>query len=175
ALAVLALAIACARPDAGEPEAATRPAAEVPGVETAEAAPAPVRDLVRAFGTVAAEGEPPEVRDARTALIEAEARRALTAQQLRRLEALAGGVAPRKELDAARAEEAAAAASAARARAILAAFGADAARTALGPTERWLIARVMQVDVPHVGGGAEASFVADALPSARFAASVDAA
>src|SRR5206468_3515172 len=45
----------------------------------------------------------------------------------------------------------------------------------LGENERWLIARVMQVDVPRVETGGEASFVADALPGARFAASVDGA
>ena len=160
---------------AGEPEREKRARpAEVPGIETAVAAAAPIRDLVRATATVAAEGEPPDVRDARTTLAEAEARQGLAAQQVRRLEALAGGVAPRRELEAARAEEASAAAAAARARAVLAAFGTDTARTALGARERWLIARVMQVDVPRIEQpGGEASFVADALPNERFAASVD--
>jgi hypothetical protein len=149
-------------------------AAEVPGIETAVVTTAPVRDLVRAFGTVGAEGEPAEVRDARTALAEAEARRALAAQQVRRLEPLAGGVAPRKELDAARAEEASAAAAADRARAVLAAYGRDAGQAALGPGERWVIARVMQLDVPRVAAGSEASFAPDALPGERFAGSVGA-
>ena len=110
--------------------------AEVPGVETAPATTSRVRDVVRGFGTVMADAEPPEVRDARTALAEAEARRTLATQQVRRLEALAGGVAPRKELDAARADEAAAAAAAARTRAVLAAFGSDAARGPLAPGAR---------------------------------------
>src|SRR4029077_12735022 len=64
---------------------------------------------------------------------------------------------------------------AARARAVLAAFGPGAVRTPLGAHERWVIARVMQVDVPRVEAGGEASFVADALPGVRFAASVDGA
>jgi len=76
-----------------------------------------VADVFHAFGTVTVEGEPPEVRDARTQLVEAEARQRLAAQQVERLEALAkGAVAPRKELDAARAELAGAQAAAARAR-----------------------------------------------------------
>src|SRR5206468_57597 len=78
-----------------------------------------------------------------------------------------------KELDAARAEESSAAAVAERARKVLAAFGGDAGRAALGPHELWVIARVMQIDVPRVDPRAEASFVADAFPGERFAGSVD--
>jgi hypothetical protein len=134
---------------------------------------APIRDAVRAFGTVAAEAEPPEVRDARTALTEAEARRALAARQVHRLEALAGGLAPRKDLDAARAEETSAAAAAARARNVLAAFGEDAGRPALGVNERWIVGRLMQVDVPRVAAGAQAAFLADAFAGERFEGRVD--
>ena len=46
-------------------------------------------------------------------------------------------------------------------------------RAALGPHEFWVIARVMQIDVPRVDPRAEASFVADAFPGERFAGSVD--
>jgi len=145
----------------------------VPGVETAPAATAQIRDAVRAFGTVAAEAEPAEVRDARTALTEAEARRALAARQVRRLESLGDGLAPRKELDAARAEETSAAAAAARARNILAAFGRDAEGGALGAHERWIVGRVMQIDVPRVEAGAEAGFLADAFAGERFPGRVD--
>src|SRR5204863_198521 len=49
----------------------------------------------------------------------------------------------------------------------------DVARAALGPHEFWVIARVMQIDVPRVDPRAEASFVADAFPGERFAGSVD--
>ena len=170
---VTALVLACGRPaDEAHEESAPREP-EVPGIETGLATTAAIRDVVRAFGTVLAEGDPPEVRDARTALAEAEARRTLAAQQVRRLESLAGGVAPRKELDAARAEAVSAAAAADRARKVLAAFGGDVARAALGPHEFWVIARVMQIDVPRVDPRAEASFVADAFPGERFAGSVD--
>src|ERR671936_2529971 len=110
-LVLAGLALACNRPGTEEGEQRARQRAEVPGIETAVATVAPVRDQVRAFGAVAPEAEPPAMRDARTALAEAEARRALAAQQVRRLEPLAGGIAPRKEVDAARAEEAAAAAA----------------------------------------------------------------
>jgi len=172
-VAVLLAALVCGCAGEKEEEKQARPAPEVPGVETATVSTAPIRDLVRATATVAAEGETPEVRDARTALAEAEARRELAAQQVRRLAALADGVAPRRELEAARAEEASAAAAAARARAVLATFGSDAQQTPLGANERWVIARIVQVDVPRVAPGGEASFVADALPGDRFAASVD--
>ncbi|HLY37884.1 MAG TPA: efflux RND transporter periplasmic adaptor subunit [Candidatus Binatia bacterium] len=170
-LAVLAvLALACG--ERGESHEAAAPEATVPGVETAVATTATVRDAVRGVATVAADAEPAEVRDARAALAEAEARRDLAARQLRRLEGLAGGVAPRKELDAARAEAAAAAAAADKARATVAAFGGAAAIEPVGPDTRWVIARVMQGDVPRVEGGGEASFVADALPGERWPATV---
>jgi hypothetical protein len=146
----------------------------VPGVETAPADRKLVRDLVRAFGTVAAESEPTEVRDARTALADAEARRRLAGQQVRRLEGLAG-VAAQKELDAARAEEGAATAAASRARNVLGGFGTDPAGGALDPGECWVIARVMEVDVARVEAGGEARFEPDAYRGAVFTGRVDAA
>jgi len=112
-LALLALtAIACGRPsEEAVPEVAKVPV--VPGVETVVVTEAAVRDVVDGFATVVPAGEPAEVRDARAALAEAEARRTLAAQQLRRVEALVpGAVAPRRELEAARAEVAAAEAAA---------------------------------------------------------------
>ena len=171
ALAVLALA--CHERE--EPHEAAAPEPTVPGIETAVATTATVRDAVRAFATVAADAEPPEVRDARAALAEAEARRDLAERQVRRLQGLAGDVAPRKELDAARAEAAAAAAAADRARAAVAAFGGAATGEPAGPDNRWVIARVMQADVPRVEAGGEASFVADALPGEPWPATVVAA
>jgi hypothetical protein len=171
-LVLAALALACTHP---REEPATEPrAAEVPGVETAPADRKLVRDLVRAFGTVAAESEPTEVRDARTALADAEARRRLAGQQVRRLEGLAG-VAAQKELDAARAEEGAATAAASRARNVLGGFGTDPAGGALDPGECWVIARVMEVDVARVEAGGEARFEPDAYRGAVFTGRVDAA
>jgi hypothetical protein len=174
-LLLVALATACAGEHEGSEKSAQRPAA-VPGIETMVAGAEPVRDVVAAFGAVAAEGEPPEVRDARAQLAEAEARRLLAAQQVQRLDALArGAVAPRKELEAARAEESAAAAAADKARKVLAAFGGDPARTPLGPGETWVIAQLAQVDVARVEARAEASFTADAFRGRTFSGAVDAA
>ena len=148
---------------------------EVPGVETAPAATEPVQELVRAFATVVADEQLAEVRDAQTQLAQAEARRRLAAQQVRRLEELAkGAVAPLKELEAARADAAAASAEAARASKVLAGFGADQDHAPLADGEQWVIARVAQVDVPHIAAGAAAAFSADAFPERELPARVDA-
>ncbi len=174
----LALALACGR---AQPEQRAEGAkgtrkASVPGIETALVGAEPMRDLLRAFGAVAAEEEPPEVRDARTQLAQAEAKRALAMQQVRRLEELArGAVAPLKELEAARADAATAAAEAARAEKALAAFGGAAERGRLAPDETWVIAHLPQTDVPRVEAGGEATFVPDALPEAALAGRIDAA
>ena len=134
-LLVALLALACQR--AAEEEHGPAPRAPaVPGMETVVVKLEPVRDIVGAFGQVAAEGDPAPVRDARSQLAEAEARRRLAEQQVRRLEALGQAVAPRKELEAARAEQAAAAAAAARARAVLAAFGEAPDRSPLAAAFR---------------------------------------
>jgi len=170
---LVVLALGCERAE-GDREPAPRARPEVPGVETAVAETASIRDTVAAFGTVAPQGEPAEVRDARSALAEAEARRELAAQQVRRLEPLAGGVAPRKELDAARAEETAAAAAAARARQVLAAFGRDGDREPLGSGDRWLVARVVQLDLPRIHAGGDVVFAPDAIRDGRFSGRVDA-
>src|SRR5206468_2069688 len=63
---LLGLALACGR---AQPEQRAEGAkgtrkASVPGIETALVGAEPMRDLLRAFGAVAAEEEPPEVRDA---------------------------------------------------------------------------------------------------------------
>jgi multidrug efflux pump subunit AcrA (membrane-fusion protein) len=173
-LVVLVLAAACAREP--EPEAGRALAPAVPGVETAVATVAPVRDAVEAFGTVAPAGEPAELRDARSALAEAKARHRLATQQVRRLEGLAeGAVAPRKELDAARAEESSAAAAAERSREALAGFGEDGGRRPLRGEETWVIAHVIQADVSHVAAGAGARLAADAFPGRTFPGRVDGA
>ena len=178
--AVLALAavcaVACGRADDDAGPESAPPPATVPGVETAVALSQALRDVVRAPGQVAAESEPPEVRDARAALLEAEARRTLAAQQVERLTGLArGAIAPRKELEAARAEEAGAMVAAARARQALAVYGAGTAGVALGADETWVTALVLQRDLPAVAAGAETRFTPDAYPNRSFTGRVDAA
>src|SRR5439155_1393861 len=156
-LCALTLAACRAEREGKRAERARERSASVPGVETAVAAAEPMRDLVRAFAAVVADEQLAEVRDARTQLAQAEARRRLAGQQVRRLEELAkGAVAPRKELDAARAEEAAASAEAARAVKALAAFGGENDHAPLGADEEWVIAHVPQTDVPRIETGAEA-------------------
>ncbi len=173
-LLLIALAGACTAPPE---EGGARPVRQsVPGLETTAASIETVSDSIQAFGAVAAEGESPEARDARTQLAEAEARQRLAAQQVSRLEALAqGAVAPRKELDAARAEQDSAAAAVARARQALAAFGSPAQRTPLAGGQAWVIAHVVQLDLARVTAGAAVGFVADALPDRSFDGHVDAA
>jgi multidrug efflux pump subunit AcrA (membrane-fusion protein) len=172
-LALLVAACGGGAPPAGQKAA---PPAAVPGVETDVVGTAMVRDVVVAFGAVAADQEPTEVRDARTQLAQAEAKRELARRQVRRLEELAqGAVAPQKELEAARADEATAAAEAARAEKALAAFGRDAGRTPLAPGEVWVIAHCPQREVVRIEAGADARFTADALPGATLAGTVDAA
>ena len=170
---LLVLALACGR---AEPEPrAERARRGVPGIETALVGAAPMRDLLHAFGAVAAEAEPPEVRDARTQLAQAEAKRALALQQVRRLEGLArGAVAPLKELEAARADAATAAAEAARAEKALAAFGGGSERGRLAADETWVIAHLAQTDVARVEAGGEATFGPDAFPGAALAGRIDA-
>ncbi|HYV58134.1 MAG TPA: efflux RND transporter periplasmic adaptor subunit [Candidatus Nitrosopolaris sp.] len=171
-VALLVLALAC-QPPAEEDRGAASPASAVPGMETVVVAVAPVHDVVKAFGQVAAEAEPPQVRDARTQVTEAEARLRLAEQQVRRLTALGQDVAPRKELEAARAEQAAAGAAAARARAALAAFGEVGGRTPLATGETWVIANVVQSDVGRVEAASACRFSADAFPGRRFTGEVD--
>ena len=173
AFGVLLLATAGCGRDPERADAAAR--AVVPGIETAVAHVETLRDAVDGFGRVAAEAEPPEVRDARTQLVDLEARRRLAAQQVQRLEALGQAVAPRKELDAARAEEASAAAAAVRARAMLNAFGEPTSGEPLAADERWVIVRVPQSDTGRVASGAPCRLVADAFPDRPLAGTLDAA
>lgn len=177
ALLLAVLAIGCQGGDQERPERKPdTPRAMVPGVETVVAVADSVRDVVEGFGTVAAAGEPPEVRDARTQLAEAHARQRLAQQQVSRVEALAqGAVAPRKELDAARAEQASAEAAAARARQVLATFGTDAESSPLAADETWVIAQILQPDLGRVEARTAARFVPDAYPSRTFDGQVDAA
>lgn|GEM_PF-1810717 len=174
----LTFQLACGRPAAeeGEKVASAGGAPAVVGVATVVAAEETVADEVQGFGTVAAEAEPPEVRDAWAQLAEAEAQQRLAHEQVTRLEALArGAVAPRKELEAARAAAAAADAAAARARQALAAFGPRMAAAPLAPGEAWLLVQVVQRDVPRVVPGAAVRFLPDALPGRALAGRVDAA
>ncbi len=95
----LAALLACGRPaeEEGEQVAPRGAAPAVVGVATVAATEETVADEVQGFGTVAAEAEPPEVRDAWAQLAEAEAQQRLAHEQVTRLEALArGAVAPRK-------------------------------------------------------------------------------
>jgi len=169
---LLLLVLACQRP-ADEEHGTASPAPAVPGMETVLVKVEPVRDVVNAFGQVAAEAEQPDVRDARTQVTEAEARLRLAEQQVRRLAALGQAVAPRKELEAARAEQAGAGAAAARARATLAAFGELGERTPLAAGETWVIAHVVQSDVGRVEAASPCRFSADAFPGRRFTGEVD--
>jgi hypothetical protein len=177
-LLLLLGAAACGRGtrDAREHVAESSLPAAVPGIETAVAATEPVRDALVAFAAVTADREPSEVRDARTQLAQADARLELARRQVRRLEELAkGAVAPMKELEAARADEEAAAAEAMRAEQAVAAFGRDRAHAPLGPDETWVIGHVPQRDAPRVEAGADARFGAEAMPGTVFAGTVDAA
>src|SRR5437763_1658793 len=90
-LCTLAL-VACRSEERKRPEGArAERSASVPGVETAAAVAEPMRDFVRAFGAVVADEQLAEVRDARTQLAQAAARRRLAAQQVRRPEERAKG------------------------------------------------------------------------------------
>lgn len=174
AAALVVLAASCGPTDERE---GVPPAVEatVPGIETAVAVVQPMRAVVDAFGAVVPAGEPAEVRDARSERAAAEARRVLAVQQTQRLQALTrGAVAPRRELEAARAEEASAAAAAARAQQVLDAFGSSGEGEALAGGEAWVIGRVVQRDLPRIERGAEARFVADALADRPLAGRVDA-
>src|SRR5262249_3138687 len=123
-----------------------------------------------------AAGEPADVRDARAQLVESQARQRLAAQQVNRLEALArGAVAPRKELEAAHAEQVSADAAVARARQVLASFGQAAERAPTAAGETWVIAQLVQSSLALVHAGAHVQFVADAFAGRSFDGTVDAA
>jgi len=172
ALIACAVGVACSRPSAPEPER-DEAAKSVPGLETALAEEATVRDEVRAAGAVAADVELPEARDTRALVAEAEARRQAASEQVARLRPLVReAIAPRKELEAAVAEETAATAAVERARAAHAALGGGAAREPLRAGESWMIAQVVQSDVARCGAGSEVDFAADAFPSDSFAGMV---
>lgn len=176
-LALIVLVVACT-PDAGgrePPEQTDVARAEVPGLETELVTEETISDISEAPCTISASPEATEVQDARTQLAEAEARRRLAAQQVRRLQELSReAIAPRRELEAARAEEAAAEAAAERYRKILASFGSDALRRALAPDEIWGLAHLLQRDVGRVAAAAELRFRADAEPGHDFEGRVDA-
>jgi hypothetical protein len=174
ALSIVLLGVACHREPAED--RASAPKAQVPGVEMAVATTASVRDVVRVSATVSPGGLTPEARDARNDLAAAEARLQLATQQAARLRALSpGDVSPRKELDAAVAEETSARAAAEHARAVATALGAaldDHHATAVGT---YLVARVPQDSVSLVAGGAPAQFFPDVASRTPIAATVTAA
>jgi multidrug efflux pump subunit AcrA (membrane-fusion protein) len=154
---LLGLLAACS----SDPPAHEAAAPAVPGVETAVAAVERLRDVLRAPGVVTPDGATPEARDARNDLVAAEARLRLAEQQTERARALApGNVAPRKDLEAALAEETSARAAAARARQVVDALGGvdPPAGERRGP---WVVARVPQERMPAVVAEAPASFTAD--------------
>lgn len=170
ALAVAAVVTACG----GDPaEHRSEPAATaVPGVETAVATTAPIRDIVRAAGIVSPDGLTPEARDARSELAAADARLRLASQQVTRLRALAPSeVSPRKDLEAALAEEASARAAADKSKQTVDALG-GAAGVAAGATGTWIVARVPQESAALVESGAPADFVADTSGRTQVAATV---
>jgi cobalt-zinc-cadmium efflux system membrane fusion protein len=154
---------------------AEAPTGQVPGVETAPATTESIRDVVRVPAVVAPGGLTPEARDARNERAAAEARLRLAAQQVARLRALApGDVSPRKELDAAIAEEASARAAAEHARAVAEALG-GAEDGGAEPGGVWLVARVPQESVGLVPAGAPAQFTPDLSGRTPVAATVAAA
>jgi hypothetical protein len=133
----------------------------VPGVETTIALVERVRDVLHAPGIVSPDGLTPEARDARNDLAAAEARLRLAEQQTARARALTpGNLAPRKDLDAALAEEVSARAASARARQVVDALGGAAPEPATSGAP-WIVARVPQESVPAVVAGAAAAFSAD--------------
>ena len=170
-LGIALLVAACGR---GTPEHAAEPApAAVPGVETAAAAVASIRDVVRTAGIVSPDGLTTEARDARSELAAADARLRLASQQVARLRALAPSeVSPRKDLEAAIAEETSARAAADKARQAVDALGGATAGDGPGTATTWIVARVPQESAPLVEAGAAADFVADTDGRPRIAATV---
>jgi cobalt-zinc-cadmium efflux system membrane fusion protein len=157
AVVLLGFLIGCA----GEPPAHEPAAPAVPGVETTAAGVERIRDVLHVPGVVSPDGSTPEARDARHDLEAAEARLHLAEQQTARARALApGNVAPRKDLEAALAEEASARAAAERARQVVDAFGGAAPPSPQGRAA-WVVARVPQESMPAVVAEAAAAFTAD--------------
>lgn len=176
ALCAVVLLAACGREaeDQNLPEHAAAPAA-VPGVQTAVAEVAMVREVLRAAAAIAADPEAPELRDARAQLAEAEARQRLAGEQAARMTALAqGAIAPRKDLESAHAEATTAAAAVVRARQILAALGGRGDAAPLPADETWAIAQIMQRDLAAITAGAEVQVTPDAFPDRAFGGVVDA-
>jgi membrane fusion protein, copper/silver efflux system len=170
--AALLLLAACGRGDGDAPAAPERKT--VPGVETVVAETARVRDVVRVPGTVAPEGLTNEARDARNDLVGAEARLRLASQQVTRLQALAqGAVAPRKELEAALAEEASARAAYERARQVVAGLGGIPEPDGGARGTTFVVARVPQETIGAITPGAAVAIVADAFDHATFTGTVD--
>ena len=174
--AILMLVVAAACGGGSADHEAAELVKTVPGIETVVAATASVRGLARIPGAVVPDGLTPEARDARNDLAAAEARATLAAQQTARLRALTpGDVSPRKELEAAIAEETTARASALRARQLLQTLGGS---TELPPLERghtWVVGRVPQEGLARVIAGAPAEFTADLDGRPTFTGTVDAA
>jgi multidrug efflux pump subunit AcrA (membrane-fusion protein) len=171
AAVVLGLLAACS----SDPPAREAAAPAVPGVETAVAVVERLRDVLHAPGVVTPDGETPEARDARNDLVAAEARLRLAEQQTARTRSLTpGNVAPRKDLEAALAEETSARAAAARARQVLAALGGGDPPSGerRGP---WVVARVPQERMPAVVAEASAAFTADVEGRPVIPGTVDAA
>jgi Barrel-sandwich domain of CusB or HlyD membrane-fusion len=173
-VSIAMLLAACGR--GASSEHAEAPTGKAPGVETAPATTESIRDVVRVPAVVSPGGLTPEARDARNDLAAAEARLRLAAQQVARLRALApGDVSPRKELDAAVAEEASARAAAEHARAAAAALGGAEEGGGADAAGVWLVARVPQESVGLVPAGAPARFTPDLAARTPVAATVTAA
>jgi len=127
---------------------------------------------VRVLGVVTPDGLTREARDARDQLVAAEARLRLASQETMRRRALSpGDVSPRKELEAAIAEETSARAAADRARQIASSLG-DTEPAAAPRGAVWLVAQVPQEVVELVLAGSPAHFTADVLERPTFAAEV---
>ena len=171
---VLLVVAACGGDPAGHETAQV--AKTVPGIETAVATTESIRGLARIPGVVVPDGLTPDARDARSDLATAEARATLATQQTARLRALApGDVSPRKELEAAIAEETSARAAALRARQLVLALGGRSEPSPLESGSTWIVGRVPQESVAQIVAGAPAEFTADLDGRPTFLGTVDAA
>ena len=156
-LVLLLATIGCER----DPERAdAAPRAVVPGVETGVARVETLRDTVDGFGRVAAEAEPPEVRDARTQLVDLEARRNLRRSRCGD-EALGQAVAPRKELEAAPCRRERVPPRRDPSPGDAGRFGEPMAKEPLAGRRAWVIVRVPQSDAGRLASGCTVSHVAD--------------
>jgi len=167
---LLVVAVACSTHPSSDQAA---PPAKAALVDTAVAVVERIADVVRVPGVVSPDGLTPETRDAHNDLLSAEARLRLATQQATRLRALSpSDLSPRKDLEAAIAEETSARAAALRARQVAENLGGADEVAAPDPNAVWIVARLPQELVLQVRAGAPASFVADVESRPTFRGAV---